>query len=587
MPIALLLQESADRMEKALKRIEGWNQLVLMEALLVGRARGAFLTNWFGVHLPLHGRYPQIWIENIDVLRRHRDSLKRTDEVGGGPNLLEPLAGLTGLLAGQAVSPVYSTLLAAYVMKNHPRWQTILLGGLNIATGGLLATALTPILGAGAVVAFPLAAMLDIGAPIYRLLGALATVAAPFERFWSILSGPRDPSHIRNPILFEMLRLADRLAYLLPQLMGLFAALVRDLRFRLLLLAPQIPHLALFVLDSVDTLSFIFDDLSSKLDSLTGGKRSPLSLLKGALGAVSGLVKLLTKQLPPIVNAPLDFIKEGFKRIGEGFGEFAAAAEQEVDALKNAPLWEQLKQAKERFEWAGNVFSKSPKKKSTGFVDVHLFDPMVDRFIDQLPSFTLKEPFPDLPTLADSAVITKALGGEPPPFAKIGSEVFWRSLWRRLPFGLGAAIDPKVAENPFALDEEGTKGLEAARHPASIFGAEWGRLRKELGERPSEALRRYRVHELSLRQHLEDIVNNMLPAGAAPYFGVLEQTFRSLDKNLDLPDLAVPETGALNVRTGSLRVVVEGGQDRSATQVWMEKLKAALVAERYVVASLP
>ncbi len=585
MPLALMIQDFLQKMDRELKKLDGWNQLVQWEAVLVGRARGAFLTHWFGTHLPLDGHNPRIWIVNIEELKQQRDAIKRTDSLRGGPNLLEPLAGLAGLLAGEMLTPLNAALLGIYYAKSSRTWWSIILAGLNVGVGGMLGAVLAVVLGAGALFALPALGMLPIAPALYNLFAALAEMAAPFRSFWLILNGDR--RQVANPVLAEMLHILDQAADLLPQMMGFLTVMIRDLRFRLLALAPQIAPLALIVMHSIQTFQYILENVVEHLDQLMTGPHSIVAIMERALNSTLSIIPILTTRVPAALKAPFVFLRAGLNRMSADWDLFSPALTTELDAIKNAPFWTELKQAGERFTWAASVFAGIPSKPRTQQylrhpIDYQIAD-LVDRFTAMIPSFNLTATAPVAPALPDTDLLTAELGGEPPSLGSIGPRVALREIFRGLPpFGPWLSL----LQDPFSIVGDSAAGLEAARNPRSVFSGEWARLHRELGRNPTEALRRFRVRELSLRQHVEDIVNTVFPDSLTDVFSPLESTLRKIDESLHLPDLAVPETGRLNVRAPRLRILAEE-RDRTAVQAWAQRLRTRLSEQQYLVPVLP
>src|SRR5262249_48668206 len=98
MPIALMLQASTRALLSGSARVAVWNELVELGALLVARARSAFLVRWFGTSLPLAGSKLRIAIDNLPALRARYQALEaatRTPEPEG-LDIIQPLAGMVG-----------------------------------------------------------------------------------------------------------------------------------------------------------------------------------------------------------------------------------------------------------------------------------------------------------------------------------------------------------------------------------------------------------------------------------------------------------------------------------------------------------
>src|SRR6266508_4923033 len=97
MPLALLLDRAVAALRRGADRLAPWNQIVALEELLLDRARGAFLVNWFGTRLPLNGSSLRGAIANLDELRvRYQRVRAASAPAAEGINLTEPLAGWIG-----------------------------------------------------------------------------------------------------------------------------------------------------------------------------------------------------------------------------------------------------------------------------------------------------------------------------------------------------------------------------------------------------------------------------------------------------------------------------------------------------------
>src|SRR5258708_794059 len=123
MPIGLLLQETVFTFRWGAFHLEPWSHLVRTEELLIDRARSAFLVHWFGPDLPLNGFYVAVVIDNLRELReRYFAVASALAPEPAGPNLLTPLSGLVGEIAGIALSPTGVLLAVAVILRNAPYW---------------------------------------------------------------------------------------------------------------------------------------------------------------------------------------------------------------------------------------------------------------------------------------------------------------------------------------------------------------------------------------------------------------------------------------------------------------------------------
>src|SRR5215216_2080605 len=106
MPVALLLKSMAGTLRAAGAALAPWTQIVPLESTIVERARSAFLVHWFGPRIPVDGLSLKGIIVNIDELGEQRQLAERSlPRTATGPNLLEPVMGIAGLVAGLALSP--------------------------------------------------------------------------------------------------------------------------------------------------------------------------------------------------------------------------------------------------------------------------------------------------------------------------------------------------------------------------------------------------------------------------------------------------------------------------------------------------
>ena len=98
MPIALLLHEVLSPLAMAGPVLERWQAMLRVEALVVARARGAFIVHWFGPRLPAAGGRLLVGIQNIAALTEQYRRARAASVAGDtGPNLTEPLASLAGI----------------------------------------------------------------------------------------------------------------------------------------------------------------------------------------------------------------------------------------------------------------------------------------------------------------------------------------------------------------------------------------------------------------------------------------------------------------------------------------------------------
>src|SRR5262245_22077801 len=196
-------------------------------ATVAERLRSAYLVHWFGTALPSVGNALKVGLANMDELRA------RWMAVGGpqagatppvGPNLLEPLLGAGGTLAGIFASPLNGILLTTMIGSLVDTWWAKVLAVVNWLTAGLLMTTALSLGGVGLPIELIAYALSGQPRELFDFLGAAAELAAPLQEFWRQVTGPREA--VRNPLLRELLLLGDRIAALVAALLGTFAVLI-------------------------------------------------------------------------------------------------------------------------------------------------------------------------------------------------------------------------------------------------------------------------------------------------------------------------------------------------------------------------
>jgi hypothetical protein len=312
MPLALLLQKTIKALSTGVKQLDNWNQLVQLEQLLIGRARSAFLVHWFGTPLPLHGAHLRVVISNIAALQSRYQAIRAANSQAGGPNLLKPLAGMSGSLAGMLLSPIAGIGVSIGAIKygwhqKKKNWLVIILASVNLITFG----ALIPIVGViGLAGGTGAALLIGSGAtpsePVlnaYILLGAAAQMLLALNDLLGQLLGPR--TAIRNPLLANLLALADKLADLLPLLLAGFALLITRISGLLVPLASQIVLLYEVIQKMSELISEVIDDLLKHLDELTK-PHSPFMMIVRVMNLLTAVMNVLEQDtrmmLQPLVQ---------------------------------------------------------------------------------------------------------------------------------------------------------------------------------------------------------------------------------------------------------------------------------------------
>lgn len=564
MPLALLLQELREKFRRGAKEggfhLNDWDRLVELEALLVARAQSAFLIQWFGSHLPLHGFHVRVAIDNIDALRaRYQQITSSTVQAREGPNLTEPLAGMVGTLFGSLSTPVTSLFLYQNIRRLVPTWYTGLAAALNTITLGLLGSFIG-VLAAPAPIAFlPAAFTSGDTVLVYNLFGAVAQMARPFQRFWQVISGPRE--EVQNPVLRGMLMIGDQLAQLFPYLIALFAVVLTQVAGVMRAIRIQFPLIQGLVMAVKDVIVFIFEDFFERLTGLYEGRNSIFGMLRVVFGALRMLMPTLTRALNTVLKVATDELR----RIGDGVTtavtEWTALAMPFITSATSEHQFVTTMMAFIRtMKVLNGIFSSTAPPPTS--------PPSPPGMLSRLTALVIP-PFPSMPTMPNSAAVARRAGGSPPPLNVITplAELFQ---------GIREQI-PGLLPNPLALSEEARRGLAAARNPPSVFGGEMQALEAQRARPLAEAL-----VEQNLRDLLFEVVARVLPQSVYQSIEGLEPIFVAIDDYLgrEHPVRDLPESDRLQPVVSRLRVRARAASEASV-RAWAEDLRNALGAQTY------
>ena len=240
MPL-LLFPELTLQMWTTGHKLAPWVRLVGIEQTLLRRVESAYLSWWFGRRVPEKNLNLLIAIRNIDALKDQYQLAKRSrpDPISQ-TSMLGPLAGISGMLVGAAMSPTGLVLIASQFKRiigaiTGTAWEDrSLIEKILWGTGGVLAfifgLGLLPGLAIGVGMPLGLFAALGLGIAgdaqtrsIVTLLGDLGLFIDALGQFWDQISGPRDK--VRNPLLRKILVTLDALAGLFIQVVGIAALL--------------------------------------------------------------------------------------------------------------------------------------------------------------------------------------------------------------------------------------------------------------------------------------------------------------------------------------------------------------------------
>ncbi|HEY3079214.1 MAG TPA: hypothetical protein VGM69_04845 [Chloroflexota bacterium] len=580
MPLALLLDRAVAALRRGADRLAPWNQIVALEELLLDRARGAFLVNWFGTRLPLNGSSPRVAIANLDELRvRYQRVRAASAPAAEGINLTEPLAGWIGSFMGTLLAPPNNMLVGALVARLMPRWWAILGAVVNWLTYGvvpLLIPALAALLLPFAPL-FLIVSVLDDPEAFrrpYELLGALAGLLVAATDFLQQLLGPREG--VRNPLVVQVLELLDRVATLLPFLMALFAILITRVGPLLQPLAAQLRELVGLIAAVGEVLGFIVGDFLAQI----AGLFDPEGPLLRALGVVLATPRRLVATLQRGVERLLDLVTREVESAGLAIAVaigfwLLRAGPAIAAATTDHPFVRNLLALKDAFMAVARAMRSIPPRPppppssepSTASRLLLVLPP-----VPTPPSLT--PPTFSLPMLA---VVQAAVGG-PPGIPLSGAAIGAQEA--ALPPGWPGFV-------PMVLSPDAQREVERIRRPRSLFAAERAALRDSLGRTPAEALAAAREAELPYRQALTEIVERILPERVREMLPSLAPLFRALDENFyrrrerELPVRELPESDRL--RPVVRRVVVRApGQDSAAVNTWTQGLVGALSAQSYL-----
>jgi hypothetical protein len=569
MPLALLLQETVYTLRWGAFHLEPWTHLVRVEELLIDRARGAFLTRWFGSGLPLQGFYVNVVIENLTALRDQylcaRQSLPPAEE---GPSLAEPLAGLAGEVAGILLSPTGAVLAVAVMVRDLRYWTKTLKDTLGWA---VLAVPFEPLLGP---VFGPIVLPFIAGSELrqyYAILAPAAKLLLEATKFLKLLLGPREK--IENPLLRDILKFFDQLAVLAPFVIAFVAFVVVEIGPLIVPLAEQIEPFQGLIGEVVATVSDIFADIPRAYHDFMPLVADRLDFVLVQLGNVFPVFSIAFTELFTNLSDELSqIIDKGQTAVTTWFTD---AKETGKAIIESQPLTQQIESAKISFKVASKALSTTGPKSPPGWLSRHTIGFVERKVADFADDFAAN--FPRPPHLIKPGDFLTFKGGPPPG-------------------GLGAidtlaGIDIKfrgaLFQDYLPLSDTARTGLEALK-PTRVFDTEHGALVRQIGEEPKKALAALRVEQMKLRELLSAVVGRVLPAELRVQIGALRDVFAKLDVSLyqskaekpDYPVRDLPDNGQL--RPIVHRLVIRGiGLVRADADTFQQRLQEAMNALAY------
>ncbi|OYY91542.1 MAG: hypothetical protein B7Y45_03015 [Sphingomonas sp. 28-66-16] len=626
MPIALLLQSDFQRLVRAARPLDTWREVLALEALVIDRARGAFLSDWFGAAVPRTSDQLLIGIVNIEALgEQYR--IARARSIGGdtGANLTEPVAGLAGMAAGLLLSPSGSILALYGLLRTATGTLPLVIFHLLFSTrafGAALSLGFAGVvvgLGAGAAaILLPigfLAAIIYIaissgrpgaGQLAFELLGALARLFEALPRFVAQILGPR--SGVRNPLIRSLLELFDSVAALMAQGIGAIALLVT--RVGPLILPWTREFLAIgrlasatgalvsaIVTDARDRLQHLFGDADDSLPNIVG--RLIDQLMAGVhrlVGAIGAAIDQLAGAIMAGAGAAYDVAKTSL----------LAAVLVARKLVMDFPLIRTFRALASVATLVRSLIPPSTPSSSSG-------PSLFGRILAALPSGSGPS-MPTWPGLPDAALAEARVGDRPPAPTLANVEEMLDSstpLGASARFGLMAL--PPGALAPFRLTDE-TRAIIAQlmQAPRSIVADQLAALAAEgapdpiidagrardllhllMGVLPADVVAGATEGETDLRRSIHaSIAGTILPFIRAripelrPMLTALDTEITArVESDPDaFPVRSLPDNGRLRPVIGRLTVFLPGG-DPATARNFANDLTRLMREQPYVVAA--
>lgn len=567
MPLALLIQSAISTLRRVAGGLSPWIALVEFELKLVERARGAFLTHWWGASIPLRGDQLRIAISNLDALReRYRAVTQRGS--AGEANVIEPLAGLGGQVIGIALSPTGVFLIA------HQLWRRVF-GGAGTGLLALLLEIVTvPVIYAGAVAAglgtllsrLARPARSSMGLPtMYALAGALTGSMREATTFVDQLLGSR--SAVRNPLVRQVLILLDGVAALFAQLLGTWSVLVARIGPQLRPLVTQALLLWELITAVLDLLRESVKSTRSSLMTLVADERgSPFRVVRGVLGGIMAI--------PARV---LGLIRPELTRFTNLFGNVAGnaalrlalwavrVAGQIARALLSQPIVRTLLAGADRALLIGGMLPASPPRSApppatSAPASGSGTSPIVRTIITATVGPTALTP-PVLPPLPSTSSLTLA----PVPSGTTQMMAFRTALLVR-----DFALVRQFAANIRA------RGDRLRRSPESIFAQE----RRSLAADAAALTEVVRAGSERIDTLLSVVVGRLAPPELRAAVLGLSELFENFATIPQFPVRDLPDNGQLRLVVHRLRVRA-ADPDEVIVRTFTARLTAQLRAQPY------
>lgn len=578
MPIGLLLTSLSAPLAGMATAFERWNAVLRLEAVVMDRARGAFLVEWFGVRLPRLDSRLRVVIANITALgERYREA--RAQSKGGqtGPNLLEPVAGLAGMAVGMFISP--SGIIMYLYVKIRESMCAVAASLLTILYSPIFLAEFTGLGTAAAAILFPLALLGGFVVAIvaaaqgangvmvmaYELVGDATRAIQALTRFINLLTGPREA--IRNPLLRGILELVDRVAALFAQLIGAAAWLLTRFGRLILPTAMQFHALIEFGKGIWEVVKNIGEGTVAALEG-TDPEASPMAILTRMIDHVMAMARRLIAGAGAMLAEMAEALKYGFGSIAN---ETRAYIDMSVSAarglIEDIPLIRQFRAAARVVTEVRKIFA------STG-----ASAPAAPPAAAPPPSSS-GSPGAISSALAPARVLSGMLVAPPTPsmdMAKLMVGAARGGITLSTPWGPEFDVDMAA---PFALDPA-TDALaqQLMAPPASVFRGEPALMAQEFGvDTPDQAFELLRTHELRYRDLLYTVVGRILPAQVRIRVPDLLDAFDRLDREVygrdvpardpEFPVRDLPDNGRLRPIVRKITVRCPGGDAVSVRNI--------------------
>lgn len=560
MPISLLLTSLSAPLASLAAAFGRWNAVLRLEAVVMDRARGTFLVEWFGARLPRSNRRLSVVIDNLEALgERYREARSRSMGGQTGPNLLEPVAGMAGMAVGMFISP---TGIVMYLYtKLRESMGPILAVLLTVLYSPIIVAEMTGLGTAAAVILLPIGLIAgivyaainagddNIRVLQFELLGDATRMVQSLTRFLNLLAGPREA--IRNPLLRGILILFDRIAALFAQLIGAAAWVLTRVAPLILPTAIQfraMQQLGAFTFDLARSLLVgAFDVLSRLWRSEEGGRAAPWRLLLAMFDHVMDMARRMVEGAGTVLSALGQQLGDRLATMAnKATGHARLVADAATALISDIPLIRTFRAAAAMVtavrsilgSGSGSAGRASPPPPSSGGAGA----------ISQ--------------ALAPAGIVTGLLN-EPLPPSLSAAEVMVRDA-RASGKPVTSAWGPDFTESmaaPFELDPA-TQALSQRliAPPASVFTGERRVISEELGGRtPEQGLEALRTHELRYRDLLYAVVGRVFPPLARAYIPELLGVFNAIDRYIydrDVPEGEPPFPVRRLDDNGRLRPVV-------------------------------